>query len=556
MRDNNKVRRALSATALATLLGACANWTASDSKPGAPTIEGFGAASFEPTARDPEARRLFQQGLLLAYGFEQSEAARSFRTAWALDPTCAMCAWGVAYALGPNINEPQRRELREIRRYIERARAAAGATTPREQALIEALAVRYGVADERVQKAEEARGASYCATARPDREVDPLELAYAAAMTGVVERFPDDPDVVTLYADAVMTTSPWKWWDLKAGTPNGSMGTVVTRLQATVEKYPEHTGAAHFLIHASEQSYALEAAERAADRLGKLAPGAPHLVHMPGHIYVHTGRFADAERVNEVALEQQQVFFGAIRKQGYTTGRPWDFHHLHFLWYSALAQGRGDVANATAGKIEARWGGASADFREYVRALPLLTLVRLERWDAIAAVPAPTFSLGFVDGTWHYAQGMAALHAGRVHAARRAVADIEAMRRLPTLQRTREGDEPGVPGMLQIQRDTLGGLIASREGRHEEAVRLLQAATTTEDEIGGEPPVLGATARLQLAQVLLAAGRAADAEAEYRSYLRRHRDAPAAVAGLRAALERQGRKAEGGAIGASLARAQ
>jgi hypothetical protein len=172
------------------LLAACANQLAAGDKAGAPAIDGFGTASFVPTAREPEARRLFQQGLLLSYGFEHTEAARSFRAAWALDASCAMCAWGVAYALGPNINQPERANGREIRRYLERARAAAGAATPREQALIEALSVRYGAAAETVQKAEEARAASYCAALRKERDVDPLELAYATAMTGWSRAFP------------------------------------------------------------------------------------------------------------------------------------------------------------------------------------------------------------------------------------------------------------------------------------------------------------------------------------------------------------------------------
>ena len=171
---------------------------------------------------------------------------------------------------------------------------------------------------------------------------------------------------------------------------------------------------------------------------------------------------------------------------------------------------------------------------------------------AASTVGAAGFSLGMVDGAWHYARGLAALQAGRVADARAAVAQIDAARRQPTLQRTRSDDRPGFPGQLEVLRDTLAGRIASRSGQHDEAVRLLENAAAMEDTIGGEPPLMAAGARLQLAHALRAANRPADAEREYRQYLRRHRDAPWALEGLERTLQQQGKGQEAQAVGVQL----
>lgn len=535
----------------AALIASCANWPGDEGAnhaKGAPTFEGLGTSTFAVTTRSDEARDLFRRGLLLAYAFEHEEAARAFRVAAARDPDCAICAWGVAYALGPNINQSERRNLREIRRYLAQARAAADRATPLERALIEALSVRYGSADERTQKETQARAESMCATRKPQRDVDPLELAYAQAMTDMLARFPDDPDVVTLYADAVMTTSPWDWWDVKSGAANGAMADVVARLRAATQKHTDHTGAAHFLIHAAEQSPAPEQAEAAADRLGKLAPGAPHLVHMPSHIYVHTGRFADAVRVNQDALAQQQKFTAQIKSQGFTSTFNWDFHHLNFLWYAALVDGRAELALDTAQKMSERWRGVAGGMGEYVHGLPYLTLVRLQRWDRILATEAPAQGLGFAEGTWSYARGVALARKGQIAQARAAQARLDDMAALPTLKRAQVFGDALPADLLAVAADVLRGEIARAGGDHVTAIEALRRAADKDDEIGGEPPRWGAGARLHLASALVAAGRPADAEREYREHLRRQRDNGWALQGLQTALQRQGKQVDAAAL--------
>lgn len=508
------------AAAAAALLVACASI---DDTPPARSIEpmpGLGASTFKVTARDEQARAWFAQGLLLSYAFEHAEAARVFRAALARDPGCAMCAWGVAYALGPNINKPDRGPLRDIRRHVTLARQAAAGASPLERALIDAMAVRYGSADERTQKSYEAMGSAMCSTRKTEREVDPQELAYAAAMGDVLQKFPQDPDVVTLYADAVMSTLPWEWWDPKTGKANGSVGDVVARLAAATRLHPRHTGVLHFYVHVSEHSPDPRQAERAADGLGAEAPAAPHLVHMGSHIYKNVGRFADGSRANEQALEVQKRFDAALKAQGVPFRGNWDWHHLHFLWYAALMEGRTALSLRTARELERRFGSRGDGFGEYARLLPLATLVRLQRWNEVLAEPVFPHGLGLLAGYGAYARGMAYAHSGRLPQAKAQLAELASLGAQPTLQRATVYGQPLPPKMMAMAHDTLAGTIARAERRHDDAIALLRKAADTDDEFGNDPPLLGGGVRLALAGALLDAGKLDDAAKEIAEALR------------------------------------
>ncbi len=490
--------------ACAALLAACASITGPAPAPQVQPLTGLGSTTFVVTARDEQARAWFAQGLLLTYAFEHQEAARVFKAAASRDPSCAMCAWGVAYALGPNINNPDRGPVREIRRYIARAQAAAASATPVERALIDAMAVRYGRGEDKVQAAYEAQGAAVCTSRSSDRPVDPQDLAYAAAMRDVVERFPRDPDVVTLYADAAMNASPWDWWDLETGAPRGYVADAVQRLQATTRTHPQHTGALHFYIHIAEQSPDPRQAEAAADQLARVAPEAPHLVHMPSHIYKNIGRFADAVHANEQALEVQKRFDAALKAQGVGGRFTWDFHHLHFLWYAALMDGRTSLALQTARTMVDRFGSGRSDGREYLQILPLVTLVRAEQWDEILAEPEPTPGLGIMEGYWRHARGLAYARTGRLAQARVELARLTEITALPTVQRARIFGQRA-DSFMTVARGTLEATIARADRRPQDAIAPLRKAAAVEDDIGGEPPMLGASSRIALVGALIEA---------------------------------------------------
>lgn len=539
------LRSLCSLAVTSALLVACASL---DDKPPATSITpmpGLGASTFKVTARDEQARAWFAQGLQLAYAFEHREAARVFRAALARDPTCAMCAWGVAYSLGPNINNSERGPVRDIRDYIGRAQQAAAAASPMERALIGAMAVRYGRADERAQQTYEALGSAMCSTRKAERKLDPQEYAYAAAMADVLRQFPDDPDVVTLYADAVMSTLPWDWWDPKTGQANGSVGEVVERVAAVTRKYPQHTGALHFYVHVAEHSPDPRQAETAADTLGTAAPESPHLVHMGSHIYKNIGRFDDSSRANEQALEVQKRFDAVLQAQGVRASGRWDAHHLHFLWYAALMEGRTGLSLQTAREFARRFGNQGDGDGEYAQLLPLATLVRLQRWDDVLAEPAPRPGLGLSEGFSAYARGMAYLHTGRIALAKAELASVQRLRAQPTLQRARIYDEDTPTKLMALAHDTLAGTIARTERRHDDAAASLRKAADVDDELGTDPPLFGGGTRLALAGALLDAGKVDEASKEITEALRLNGPSAWAYQGLAQVAELRGAPEEG-----------
>jgi hypothetical protein len=282
----------------------------------------------------------------------------------------------VAWQLGPNINAVERGDLREALRYARLAQSLAGNATPTERALIDAMVVRY--ADEGNAPGAGFPQSAMCGSGGTSK-AHPLDIAYALRLRVIADTYPDDPDVVSLYAEAEMVATRDDWWDQKTGQPAGRIGEVADRLERALSTHVDHIGVNHYLIHAVDAPGVARRAVAAADRLGSLAPQSPHLVHMPSHTYVRVARYADATRVNQSALDAQQRLDARLETLGFTQTKNWNGHNRHFLWFATLMQGRGDLALETARRIagaatsKSPWGG-------YQRGLPLLTLVRLARW--------------------------------------------------------------------------------------------------------------------------------------------------------------------------------
>jgi pimeloyl-ACP methyl ester carboxylesterase len=502
-----------------------------------PLLEGLGRWSWQITTASPSARQYFDQGLRLAYGFAHDDAALSFEQALRDDPSCAMCAWGIAYAVGPNINLPMSPEA-EVRALsaIRRAQSLAGGVSARERGIIEAAALRFG----------EPAGADRAAR----------DSAYAAAMGELARTYPNDADVQVLFADAMLNLRPWNQWT-RAGDPQPGTLEVVQALESVIEREPEHAGACHFYVHAVEASQQPDRALPCAKRLPKLMPGAGHVVHMPAHVYLRVGQYEEAARANIAAVEADRRYFAARDVAPGVYPMFYAPHNLHFLWAAYLMSGQKEkavgAARALVGRTTAESAEAIASLQAFLTTV-FLTHARFGDWDAVLAEPAPVASLRYVKGMWHYARGVAQAAHGDLLAARTELDSVRAI----------EAEVPAdmiiilnpAPNVLRVARLVLEGRIAAASGDAAAAVELLRTAAALEDELSfDEPPAWYEPVRQVLGSVLLSAHRATEAEAVFRDDLRWVRENGWSLAGLEQALRVQGRTAEAADVSRRLAKA-
>ncbi|MDT9001465.1 hypothetical protein RQP53_19470 [Paucibacter sp. APW11] len=556
MTHSNRMRLPLAASTLA-ILGACAVLPFSpDRSATAPQLSGFGKVSLAPSQANDAARRLFAQGLTQAYAFNEQEAVRAFKAALAQDPDCALCAWGVAYAQGPNINNTDRGDLSEALRHVDYALKHAATATPLERALIESLALRYGHASEARNTAPlQAAVCGALGAEKQEDRADPLDIAYAERMRELVKRFPGDADVLSFYAEAEMVATRDDWWDPVSGKPAGRIGELASQLEAGLALHPEHTGLNHFMIHAVDAPGVAARAEAAADRLGALAPLSPHLLHMPSHTYAQLGRYADATRVNQEANAADERMMALLKTQNFSVSKDWRHHNTHFQWFGAVMEGRGELALASA-RAAAALGTGDYSYAEYQRSLPIMTLMRLQRWDAVLQEPLPSGNHGLATVLGELARGTALARTDRLDEARASLAKLEPAaaalldknkgsslfaKRLSSL---------ALSAQLQLRAE-----VALAEHKTDEALRLqAEAATAALEADRNEPPMLAGSARLTLAAMQLQNGRLSEAEASYRQSLKEFPHSGWALQGLSRSLAAQGKPREAAALQPELAR--
>lgn len=522
----------------------------------APHLEGFGHVQMATSVRSPAALALFEQGMAQAYAFNEVEAVRAFKAALAQDPHCAPCAWGVAYQLGPNINNTDRGDLKEALAYVDLALKEAEGASPRERQLIEALALRYAHGSEARNTAPlqgEICGASK--GGGQDDRPHPLDVAYAERMRELANRYPDDPDILSMYAEAEMIATTGDWWDRQTGRPAGRMGEVAERLEAALARHPQHTGLNHYLIHAVDAVQVAHRAVAAADRLGALAPNSPHLIHMPAHTYVQVGRYADATRVNQQALEADTRLTQTLDAQHFKPSKNWRYHNGHFQWYGALMEGRGDLALQSAREAAAR-ATADHEYHEYQRSLPMLTLVRFERWSDILKEPMPSGDKGVAALLGEMARGMALAHTGKPEEATAAQDRVDTA--AAGLLRRHSG-RTYIPRMMRSLAQTAQAqLRATRaQAAHDLDQALLaqaEAVKAAYEVDGTEPPMLAAGSRLALGELQLQAGKLAEAERSFRDDLVQHPHSGWALRGLEQSLRRAGKASDAAQARAELQR--
>lgn len=496
-------------------------------KPGAPVFDGLGDHSHPISTRNPETQRFFDQGVRLTFGFNHAEAIRSFREAARLDPDCAMCWWGVAFALGSNINLAMPDDaVTPAWQALEKAQALKDKASPVERAYIEALAKRYS----------------------PDPKADraALNAAFAQAMGELARAHPEDLDAQTFYAEAMMDTQPWDYWQADGVTPKGYGGEIVSTLEGVIKRAPNHPGALHLYIHAVEASTTPERAEEAADRLLKLMPKAGHIVHMPSHIYYRVGRYHDSARVNEMAAQVDEEYIAACKAQGFYPAGYYG-HNIHFLWTSSEMQGRYkasiDAARRLVKAVNAVELSAQLPLGELFVFTPVVTQVRFGKWQEILAEPAPPKALKLDTAVWLYAQGFAHANLGDQKA---AAAD---RKKLAALAKTDMSyfDAFAVPAkpMAELALALLDGEIARTSGDLPGAIARFRAAAALEKALPYmEPPFWHQPVAHLLGAALLDAKQPDEAAQVYRDSLKGYRQDAWALFGLTAALEAQGKTDE------------
>lgn len=495
-----------------------------------PLFDDLTRSPFPISSSNPQVRRYFSQGLLMTYGFNHAGAVRSFREAQRLDPGCAICWWGEAVALGPNINAAMDdRDRGAALDAMDRAMALRDRASPMERALIEAAARRY--------------------TRDPKSDRASLDGAYADAMLEVARRFPADDDVAVLAAEAVMDTSPWNYWEPDRKTPVGRSGEAVRLVETVLARNPDHVQASHLYIHLVEAADARRA-EPAADRLTQgYAPSAGHLVHMPSHIFYARGRYADSIRANIAAARADEAYITRAGDQSLVRYGYYP-HNVHFIVTSAQMAGDMETAIGEARRLRTILDAETSARIGWVQAIdaaPYLALAQFAATADILAAPEPDARLPYAAAMRRYARAVA-------YAQRRDKAgfdaEISAMAALKAQGAFAGMIEQGVPAhdLLALAESVARGRYATAERRYEEAIGHYRAAIAIEARLPyQEPPYWYYPVHQSLGAALFLAGRHAEASEAFRAALLQAPDNGWTLYGLARSEAAQGRVAEAAA---------
>lgn len=480
-----------------TLIAGAGAAGAQPSTDGAKLLPGLGDHALTITTSSPDAQRFFNQGLSLAYAFNHPEALRAFEEAVRLDPQCAMCHWGIAYVLGPNINaamDPAGNGQAHDAARRALALALAPTVTAEERALVDAMARRY-------------------AMPAPENRAS-LDSAFARAMRAVSARFPEHDDAAVIYAESMMNLTPWVYWT-RDGQPLPGTSELLASLERVMARDASHPGACHFYIHAVEAAYP-ERAVACAERLAALMPGAGHIVHMPAHIYLRVGRYDDAITANEHAVHADETYIRDRRTQSFYTIAYYP-HNYHFLAFAAMLAGHEtralEAARAAAATIPLDVAANGPDLQIIV-AYPHLMLATFGKHRELLQEALPPGNLRVSTGLATFARGMALTALRRVREARMALDTVRAISTAITAY--------PVDPVMQIAERVLGAEIAMAEGSMAPGLAMLEEAREIEDGMTYmEPPWWHQPVRHSLGNALVKAGRRAEAERAFREDLER-----------------------------------
>jgi tetratricopeptide (TPR) repeat protein len=500
---------------------------------GAPLFDGMGDHHHPITTKSPDAQKYFDQGLTIDFAFNHAESTRSFRAAQRLDPDCAMCYWGEALALGPNINVTSNGKVvmsdeDRVAAFsaMQKAMALKESVSERERDYIDALGTRYN--------------------GDPSTPREPLDEAYGNAMRELYHKYPDDDDAASLFAESLMNTMPWDYW-VDADNPKPLTVEVLDALETVLARTPDHPMAIHLYIHAVEASSRPERAEKPADTLATLVPGAGHLVHMPAHIYWRVGRYHDASEANVRAAAVDEAYIAQCNAQGFYPAMYYP-HNIHFLWSASSMEGRSKVAIDAARRVAANVRLEMIDEFpgvEFFHTIPLLALTQFGMWDEVLAEPQPRADLEFSNGIWHYVRATAYARKKDLESARAEHAKLVPLKDATDVHFLDSIYYPAT-SLLAIADSLVLGEISMAEGELDAAVGHFRTAVDLQDQLPyTEPPFWYYPTRHSLGRALLASGDAAAAEEVYRKDLDDYPHNGWAMYGLIQSLRAQGKDASG-----------
>ncbi len=493
----------------------------------APLIKGLGNLHYKVSTNSALAQKYFNQGLTLLYAFNHGEAARSFRYATKLDSGFAMAWWGLAQVLGPNYNaalDPS--NLVDINTAIKNAITTSSTSNAKEKALIHALAKRY--------------------PAEKVSDMSPYNEAYALAMEEVYEKFPNDEEIAVLYIDAMMNVHPWNLYN-KDGSQQPWTSEIIDLIEKTLARWPNHFGAMHYYIHATEASRNAARALPYADKLANMLPGAGHLVHMPSHTYIRTGHYHKGVLVNEQASEADSSYISQCKASGFYPLLLYP-HNIHFLTACAFLEGNSKKAIDNAWKVSAhadrQYLAELATIQHYY-IIPFYTLVHLAKWDEILKLNEPGESLKYPRAIWHYARGMSFAARKDFATAKKELQFVKEFAADESLQKVLVWDMNSVVELISIASNLLEAEIEGHQKNYVNAIMLIKKAVEIEDKLlYVEPPDWFFSARLTLGHYLVQAGRFAEAEDVYRQDLVNFPENGWALIGLYNSLNGQGKHTE------------
>lgn len=482
-----------------------AKWYENDNK--APLLKGLDVLNSKITTNNPEVQKYFNQGLVLAYGFNHAEAARSFYYSTKLDPECAMSYWGYAYVLGPNYNAGMEDDNYE-RAFtaIQKAKELSVKVSDKEKAMIDAMSKRY--------------------VAVPPEDRSLLDLAYSEATKVLYETYPNDSEIAFLYAESLMNLHPWDLYE-KDGSTKEWTPKILDVLEKAIEKHPNHPGAHHFYIHATEASDSPEKSLKSAKKLAdKLVPGSGHLIHMASHTYIRTGDYHLGTASNIKAVEADSSYVTQCHAQG---AYPLAYypHNYHFMAATATLEGNSKWAMIGANKVsehvhpdimkEPGWGTL-----QHYYTIPYYVAVKLGKWDKILNMKLDNFGLKYPTAIQHYATGMAYLGKKEIEKANIELTKLQEFAVDESLKEITVWDINTVFPLVQIASKVLKSEILATEGNYDESISLLKEAVEIEDALNyDEPPDWFFSVRHHLGAVQIEANKYDDAIKTYERDLKR-----------------------------------